>query len=685
MMRCHFRRAIFLLLLGVMALGFLPVVNGLALADGSGATYIISMDRSSTDWIRVNDQNVIRLVNQLLEAGVDVQWALDDFSVGNHSYPAGTFYIQAPFTTETGISDSTVMAWLQWEAKKHRVYTIRKTTTPVEVRSRSLVLPRIVLFYDRTTYENSLVHYTRFSDMGFKVRLANSVDICSKDWNDPDSIFSRATVFAMPGGAMHFWAFETDDDRAKAIQNIQQFVENGGGYVGVCAGASETLALSPYPYLEFVDANYHSEWFTYDDPSEGDWDWRQLIGPVYLDIAAPDHPVMFGYGPDAKRPGYGPKTTMYYYGGPAMWDIGDSVTVLARYGAPVTQRTPEKVKDIWGAAASVTQDHGKGKIVIFGPHPEWPGPAGRMYAQALYYVSSVPVESHIERSSSKESSNSIDSNRVKAITSSVQKIKPMLASSTRIAAEMVNLRAGDHYHPLGLWYDESIMAYGQAMYSHVNRIKTDAVKFQYEYKKLSLLREMLRDDPELRESIDYAQAMIEAFFESTENLPPEPHVIEETDWTGAGPFEPFTSENDAKRFEDLVSVFDFLLREIKTVDLPCALDYAESFRKYERARVEHAITGTTEAKEKMDTLYVEMSASWPAGPLYKSMYTMRHTLDIMQFKTDYHLLNILTIGAKTREVLSMTNFAAAQALGSHRYALASTKAFISHPIGGVLP
>ena len=227
MMRCHFRRAIFLLLLGVMALGFLPVVNGLALADGSGATYIISMDRSSTDWIRVNDQNVIRLVNQLLEAGVDVQWALDDFSVGNHSYPAGTFYIQTPFTTETGISDSAVMAWLQWEAKKHRVYTIRKTTTPVEVRSRSLVLPRIVLFYDRTTYENSLVHYTRFSDMGFKVRLANSVDICSKDWNDPDSIFSRATVFAMPGGAMHFWAFETDDDRAKAIQNIQQFVENG--------------------------------------------------------------------------------------------------------------------------------------------------------------------------------------------------------------------------------------------------------------------------------------------------------------------------------------------------------------------------------------------------------------------------------------------------------------------------
>ena len=52
-----------------------------------------------------------------------------------------------------------------------------------------------------------------------------------------------------------------------------------------------------------------------------------------------------------------------------MWDIGDSVTVLARYGAPVTQRTL-KGEGHLGSCASVTQDHGKGKIVIFGPHPD---------------------------------------------------------------------------------------------------------------------------------------------------------------------------------------------------------------------------------------------------------------------------------------------------------------------------
>lgn len=679
------RRIALLLVLGAMSLGLFSVVSVGVLAGDSGGTFIISMDRSSIDWLRSNDQNVIRLVNQLLEEGVAVQWALDDFDVGNDRYPAGTFYVQTPFTTGTGLSDGVAMEWLQWEAKKHRVYTIHKTNMPVDVRSQSLVLPRIVLFYDQTTYENSLVHYTRFSEMGFKVRLANATDICSRDWDDPDSVFSRANVFAMPGGAMHFWAFGTDDERAKAIQNIREFVAHGGGYVGVCAGASESLALSPYPYLELVDAAYHSEWFTYDDPSQGDWDWRQLIGPVYLDVTAPEHPVMFGYGPKAKRPGYGPRTTMYYYGGPAMWDIGDSVTVLARYGGPVTQRTTEKVKDIWGSAASVTQNHGDGKVVIFGPHPEWPGPAGRMYAQALYYVSSVPAASHIEPDLSNEVPESIDSERVEAITSTVQRIKPMVEKCTRIAAEMVNLRAGDHYHPLGLWYDESIMAYGQAMYSHLNRIQTDAVKFQYEYKKLNLLREMLLDDPGLRQRIDYAQAMIEAFFESAENLPPEPHVIAETDWTGAGPFEPFTSENEAKRFEDLVWVFDYLQREVETVDLPFALEYAKLFEEYERARVEHEIKGTAETKEKLDSLHIKMSASWPAGPLYEGMYTMRHTLDIMQFKTDYHLLNILTVGEKAREVLSMTSFAAAQALGSSKYALASTKAFMSYPVGGLLP
>lgn len=40
----------------------------------------------------------------------------------------------------------------------------------------------------------------------------------------------------------------------------------------------------------------HSEWFEYADPAVGDWDWRGLLGPVYLEVTQPQNPVMFGYG-----------------------------------------------------------------------------------------------------------------------------------------------------------------------------------------------------------------------------------------------------------------------------------------------------------------------------------------------------------------------------------------------------
>jgi len=662
----------------IAVIGFsLFLTNDISSQDGQPRTYIIPME----DWVHNDDVGAVRLINILLEEGVPVYWALEPFTVGGTTYPAGTFYVNAPFATRSGISCDATMDWFMWQAKINRVWRVDVTTETFTVRSKQLVLPRVAMFYDTSTYENALVHYLRFRSLGFKVVLANARDIYSKSWNQSGSVLSQANVFVMPGGALHLWSFPYGNRRTWGIANITEFVKNGGGYVGVCAGATESLMGSPWTNLGLVNASYHNEWFDYPYPWQGDWDWRQLIGPMYIEVEESDHPVMFGYGANAARPGYGPKTTVYYYGGPAMYDVGYNATILAKYSGPVTQKITEKVSNILGEAAIISADYYSGKAVLFGPHPEWPGPGARLYAQALYYVANIPKPSRLEPNTSVPVPSMISADRVGKITSTVSQIKPILEETTRTAAKIVNMRAGDHYHPLGLWYDESVLAYSKELHNQLNEIQRAAVKFQYEYFKLNVLENMVGNDPESLQLINYAKAMINSFFNLTENLPSEPHSIDETDWTGAGPFEPFEPEDEATTFEDFVSIFQYINNETSAALYPYAKDYSKLFAEYERLRIQNETAYTPEVNATLADLYMNITSSWPAGPLYKGMYTFRHTLNIMQYKIDYHLLNLLTVADRTSEVISCVEFALAIKVGSWNYALAEMQAFLAYPSG----
>ena len=278
-------RIAFLLVLSVVLTALVWSGASLAAPTGLTKTYIISLDKTGPYSSQVDEKAALKLVNQLLEQGAPVQWALEGFQAGGRSYPAGTFFLETPFQTPNGISSEVVVSWLDAQGRRTGVYPIRQTSGAIEVESKALVLPRICLFYDQTTYENCLKHYQLFTSMGFDVTLATAGELLVSV-DDPSSVLARSNVFVMPGGAMHLWAFPYDD-QAKAVENIQKFVKAGGGYVGVCAGASEALAQTPYTNLGLVDANYHSEWFDYADPAAGDWDWRALIGPVNLKVTDP--------------------------------------------------------------------------------------------------------------------------------------------------------------------------------------------------------------------------------------------------------------------------------------------------------------------------------------------------------------------------------------------------------------
>jgi glutamine amidotransferase-like uncharacterized protein len=652
------RRLALLLLVCVFVTAFALAGSNTAVAASNAKTYIIALDKDySARW---DDQAAIKLVNQLLEQGVPVRWALQGFQAGDEHYPAGTFFIKTPFTTASGISGSVEMSWLDKQGKNSGIVPVRQTTASIHVTSKPLVLPRIVLFYDQTTYENCLKHYQLFSRMGFKVTLATANDLLVSP-DDPSSVLAHSNVFVMPGGALHLWAFPYDQ-QANAIANIQKFVHGGGGYIGVCAGATEALAQSPYANLSLLDANYHSEWFDYADPAAGDWDWRALIGPMYLHVTAPQNPVMFGYGPNAVRAAYGPDPTMYYWGGPAMWDEGSSVTVLARYLAPaVGQTTSDKVKDIWGSAAVATAGYGSGKVVLFGPHPEWPGPDGkvqdgRMYAQALYYVASQSKASSLEAAGT-DLPTSISAERVAAITGTVDQARPLLSDMNEAAATLAALPTGGTYHPLGLWYPETVPVYTQTLAQQMNELSADAVSFQREYGRLQQLKARLGNDPQAMQWITQAQAQIEQFFAFAENLPAEPHVIAQSDWTGDGPFQPYPAEREAKAFPDLLWSFSYVDQELRASDLPVAQAYVPLLAEYDALRSAYLANPTAENKQAMDAKYLEISSSWPAGPMYQGMYTLEHTLDVMQYKIDTHLLNLLTRAQRAKEVLSVNEYA----------------------------
>lgn len=673
------KKIICLILCAAVLLSAVLIQSGSTKTKNSG-TIIIPFDETNIDWMRANDTEIIKLVNTMLEDDVPVQWALKDFQVDGKTYPAGTMYICLPFESEQWADGDQFYEWVQWHAKSHKIYNISKTSSVVNVESKELVLPRILLFYDDTTYDNTLMHYKTMRNLGFKVTIATAAEIEACPWDDPNSVFADCNVFAMPGGSLHFYSFM---DMEMALNNITGFVNNGGGYIGVCAGSSEALSKSAYPYTCLLDAAYHDEWFAMDDPTHGDWEWRQLIGPIYLEVQDTDCPVTFGYGSDAVRPGYGPMTTMYYYGGPAMFDLDPNVTALATYNSPVTQKTEELVSNIWGSVAIATQSYGDGEVVLYGPHPEWPGPCKRMYAQALYYCAKEEKNASMAPAEDAAVPQCLDAARVDAIVSSAADMKPLLEDITRNASKMVNMRSGDHYHPLGGWYDEVIQTFGTEVYDQINELSRNAEKFEFEFARLTALKAKT-DDPAVIAKIDEALVLIDHFFTYSENLIPGTKPIYETDWTECGPYETLGEEYDVHQFSDIIKVLDYIQREVEEKQVPMVEAYTEIFNTYEDSRIAYEISGSDEDKAITDELYMTVGSSWPAGDFYKTMYGLMHTCAVFEYRIENHLMNLISIADLAEEAIEVANFLAADDVGSVAYAAETVGAFAKYPMGGIV-
>lgn len=140
------------------------------------------------------------------------------------------------------------------------------------------------------------------------------------------------SVLIIPGGYTEKCAIGLGEG---GFEQIRKFVKSGGGYIGICAGAY----LAP----ERVEVRGHP-------PGLGIIDIRNRreagMGIRTIEVVRPDHPVARGYEG---------KVEIWYQNGP-MIEAGEEVETLAVYER--------------GSAAVVCSAYGKGRVIIFSPHPE---------------------------------------------------------------------------------------------------------------------------------------------------------------------------------------------------------------------------------------------------------------------------------------------------------------------------
>ena len=162
------------------------------------------------------------------------------------------------------------------------------------------------------------------SEAAFEVAKLAGLDPVYVGPDAPDAnTFKDAVVWLQPGGHASEMLEAMAPDLQEALRN---FLQNGGGYVGFCAGAFVTTQKIG------------------DTRNEG------------LNIF-PGKTTLYGSGVDLKKINWqGHERYLYWEGGPFLSELPPSVETIATYES--------------GEVAAARTAYGKGRVFITGLHPE---------------------------------------------------------------------------------------------------------------------------------------------------------------------------------------------------------------------------------------------------------------------------------------------------------------------------
>lgn len=178
---------------------------------------------------------------------------------------------------------------------------------------------------------------------GFETTLVTAADIRAGKLKD-------YKVLIQPGGSGSGQAKDLGEDgRAK----IKEYVQNGSGYVGICAGAY--LASRSYTWsLHILDAEVVDRAH-----------WARGTGDVELKLS-PAGKEFFGAKDD--------KVSIYYGQGPLLAPGKDAAIPdyepLAAYETEIHSKNGAQPGVMKGTTAAARGTFGKGRVFCFSPHPE---------------------------------------------------------------------------------------------------------------------------------------------------------------------------------------------------------------------------------------------------------------------------------------------------------------------------
>ena len=232
-------------------------------------------------------------------------------------------------------------------------YLSKSTTTYPTVSTERLI--RVAVYDHSTGTEKGPKNLQKIltKKSGFEFKTVSQEEIRKSKLVDFD-------VLIVPGGSGSYQSKILKDEGRKIVR---EFVEGGGGYVGICAGSY--LASSHYTWsLDLINCRV--------------WDrahWARGTGTVKLGFSpngksalnadASDESVFYGQGP-LLVPGDDPNLPRY--------------EVLADYRSEIVANgaVPGAMK---GTHAIIRSSFGNGRVICFSPHPEKPGgPTGLITA-----------------------------------------------------------------------------------------------------------------------------------------------------------------------------------------------------------------------------------------------------------------------------------------------------------------
>jgi len=192
-------------------------------------------------------------------------------------------------------------------------------------------------------------------------------DIGPLQVNQFQDLNSLYRVIIVPGG----WAGGYNQYMlAAGYQNIRTFVNNGGGYFGICAGSyfASNAILWQQDYVspkEFYDYPLNLYRGIGVGPILSIISWTQSTG-CSQDILAGAAMTTLTINTNL-LPSISPSISILYYGGPAFLPDFNTppmtnLSILARYYLPGTL--------VHNKPAMILFDYGQGRVFLSGPHPE---------------------------------------------------------------------------------------------------------------------------------------------------------------------------------------------------------------------------------------------------------------------------------------------------------------------------